>query len=365
MYLYRGETKKIEYQPLNIPTFYLRDIDSAKNIAKNLQEIQNSLAIIGSGGIAFDLVYEFKKNASVKKLVWFYNPEKTSEKYFDKLAMAFLLDDDTESETKVNRKLETDKPHNEITLSTDTTKSCSVFTRSPEELQAQGSKMSLGGTNWKGLIYKNSKQSSSCQLILVEQEVTQQLLDQYECEMACVAIGVEQVGCDLLKGNKNENSLLTVDINMRVSAESEIYAAGDCCTLNWPTSECPYFFQMQLWSQAKLLGSWAATCMMQNQHFLDFAFNTFAHVSNFFGYRIIYLGLYRENGADCKFLYRVTKFEEYVKVIVRNNRVIGAVLIGDTENEEVFENLIQNELDIGMLEDDLLNPDIDLDHYFD
>jgi hypothetical protein len=41
------------------------------------------------------------------------------------------------------------------------------------------------------------------------------------------------------------------------------------------------------------------------------------------------------------------------------------VLIGDTEMEETFENLILNQLDISRYGENLLNPDIDIDDYFD
>ena len=54
---------------------------------------------------------------------------------------------------------------------------------------------------------------------------------------------------------------------------------------------------------------------------------------------------------------------EYVKVIVQNGRVIGAVLIGETGLEETFENLILNQMDISQF--DLLDPRVDLEDYFD
>ena len=57
--------------------------------------------------------------------------------------------------------------------------------------------------------------------------------------------------------------------------------------------------------------------------------------------------------------------KEYVKVVVQDNRLVGAVLIGDTDLEETFENLILNRLDISHIEERLLDPDIDLEDYFD
>lgn len=345
-----------------IPTFYLRDTDSVLKISENLKNIQNSLAIVGSGAICFDLVYEFKKNCVVDQIYWFYQPEKTENKYFDAVALEFLLNSNSlvHFDEDGNPLLDSaDHPSNREGKNSDLNmnKKCQIFTRKPEKLNAPGSKISVGGTEWKTL-FRFESQSCSTKLNLITEPVTDQLLKKFSCEIACIAIGVEENipnFFDLSTSEKSQNLVqkLEVDINMQVKNLKNVYAAGDCCLLNWPQEDRPYFYQMQLWSQAKLLGQWAATNMIQHQEYLDFAFNTFAHVSNFFGFRIIYLGLYREN-TNVKFLYRITENLEYVKVIIRNGKVIGAVLIGDTEMEEVFENLIQNELDISMLEDDLL-----------
>ena len=51
--------------------------------------------------------------------------------------------------------------------------------------------------------------------------------------------------------------------------------------------------------------------------------------------------------------------------MVKDGKLHGAVLIGDTEMEETFENLILNQLDISQYGENLLNPDIDIDDYFD
>lgn len=56
---------------------------------------------------------------------------------------------------------------------------------------------------------------------------------------------------------------------------------------------------------------------------------------------------------------------EYIKLIIQGGRIHGAVLIGETGMEETFENLILNQLDITRFGEDLLNPDIDIDDYFD
>lgn len=52
-------------------------------------------------------------------------------------------------------------------------------------------------------------------------------------------------------------------------------------------------------------------------------------------------------------------------MVVQEGKIHGAVLIGETGMEETFENLILNQLDITRFGEDLLNPDIDIDDYFD
>jgi NAD(P)H-nitrite reductase large subunit len=62
---------------------------------------------------------------------------------------------------------------------------------------------------------------------------------------------------------------------------------------------------------------------------------------------------------------RVIPGIEYVKVVVHRGKVVGALLIGDTNLEEVFENLILNRLDVSHLGVEMLDPSIDIEDYFD
>lgn len=55
----------------------------------------------------------------------------------------------------------------------------------------------------------------------------------------------------------------------------------------------------------------------------------------------------------------------FFKVVLSAGRMVGAVLIGDTDLEETFENLILNQMDLSRYGEELLNPDIDIEDYFD
>lgn len=48
-----------------------------------------------------------------------------------------------------------------------------------------------------------------------------------------------------------------------------------------------------------------------------------------------------------------------------DGRMHGALLIGETDLEETFENLILNQMDLSSYGEDLLDPSIDIEDYFD
>lgn len=243
-----------------------------------------------------------------------------------------------------------------------------------------------------------------------------------------------------------------------------IFAAGDCCTYR-PASlretqnhlngvnglSPPHFFQMRLWTQARIMGTYAAQCLceVEGDYGIDQHLELFAHVTRFFGLKVVLLGRYNAQGLgmeveriakrtvlqlpmqdDCdtttttdtttnatattatttatgelpsdegdasdeqdhhhshvtkrpklhetapsagaasaasslEIWSRVTPNKQFIKLMVCRGRIIGALLIGDTEMEEVFENLILNQLDVTSLGPDLLDPDHDLTDYFD
>ena len=161
---------------------------------------------------------------------------------------------------------------------------------------------------------------------------------------------------------------ISVDDNMRTNLQ-DVYAAGDVCSASWVAS--PHWFQMRLWTQAYQMGVYAAQCMTQHlkgeEANLDFCFELFAHVTSFFGYKLCLLGTYNAQGlgSDYELLVRYTPGVEYVKVVLQNGKMMGALLLGETDLEETFENLILNGMDLSRFGDDLLDPNIEIDEFFD
>lgn len=71
----------------------------------------------------------------------------------------------------------------------------------------------------------------------------------------------------------------------------DVFAAGDACSAGWEQS--PHWFQMRLWSQARITGLTAARSILTptKERSSDFSFEIFTHLTRFFGFKVILLGL--------------------------------------------------------------------------
>ncbi|XP_055858422.1 pyridine nucleotide-disulfide oxidoreductase domain-containing protein 1 [Episyrphus balteatus] len=165
-----------------------------------------------------------------------------------------------------------------------------------------------------------------------------------------------------------EEGGITVNDMMETSIPY-IYAAGDVCHAGWNLAD--HWFQMRLWTQARQMGGMAgrsmAAKMCGDEVYQDFCFELFTHVTSLFGYQIVLLGKYNAQGLGTNYeiLLRMTPGKEYIKFVLQNGILQGAILIGDTGLEETCENLILNQIDLTPFGDDILNPDIDIEDYFD
>ncbi|KAF9408780.1 hypothetical protein HW555_011655, partial [Spodoptera exigua] len=191
-----------------------------------------------------------------------------------------------------------------------------------------------------------------------------------ECDFVVSATGVEPAVNFSLDEEpvKGPEGGLAVNEFQETSIRN-IFAAGDVAHAAW--EHAPHWFQLRLWTQARQMGGMAAKAMhgrVVNEEVLqDFCFELFTHCTTLFGYQVILLGKYNAQGLgnDYEILLRMTPNHEYIKLVLQNGKLQGAILIGETDLEEMCENLILDQLDLTPLVDDILNPDIDIDDYFD
>eukprot|EP00884_Botryococcus_braunii_P022738 jgi/Botrbrau1/9148/Bobra.160_3s0020.2 len=89
---------------------------------------------------------------------------------------------------------------------------------------------------------------------------------------------------------------LLVDLCMKTSVE-DVYAAGDVCTVR-EEALAPDWFQMRLWTQARLMGMRAAQSMAGAEDTMGFSLEIFTHVTRFCGKKVVLLGLYNGQRLD-------------------------------------------------------------------
>ncbi|XP_031843890.1 pyridine nucleotide-disulfide oxidoreductase domain 1 [Nomia melanderi] len=354
---------------------FVLGIRDTESVVQFSEKIKNSrkIIIVGNGGIATEIVHE----VDGIEIVWVIKDKHISATFVDPGAAEFFMD-------KVYR---TDASSN---AGTSTVSKTMRYTISDTTVGKDGPAL---GPNWhnnvdiKGTAFKSAKVE-----IEYESEVLK-ILDASEKEkynptedwpVYVELTNGKIIGCDFIVSatgvipntnilgledfKKGEDGGLLVDWKLETS-EHDVYAAGDVCCAGWEIPE--HWFQMKLWTQAYQMGRYAAKSMvsvLKNEDFLqDFCFELFTHVTKFFGYKVVLLGLYngQKLNNNYEILLRMTKGEEYVKLVLKDGKMQGAVLIGETDLEEMCENLILNQLDLSIYGEDLLNPDIDIEDYFD
>ncbi|XP_018425822.1 PREDICTED: pyridine nucleotide-disulfide oxidoreductase domain-containing protein 1 [Nanorana parkeri] len=368
----------------------IRDTDSAKTFQSHLAKARR-VVVVGNGGIALELVYEIEGC----EVIWAVKDKSIGNTFFDAGAAEFLIP-----------QLRSDKPETPLAC-----KRRKYTTESSAEREESRLGSALGPDWHEGMNLKAAQEFSRCVHIEMECEVQRILLGDefrqlnvlahcvphgnaaensaasgtvewpvyveltngkvYGCDFIISATGVVPNIEPFLPGNNfeiGEDGGLKVDDHMRTSVPN-VYAAGDICTAAWTPS--PLWQQMRLWTQARQMG-WYAAKSMAADHLgekieMDFCFELFAHVTKFFNYKVILLGKYNAQGLglDYELMLRFTKGLEYIKVVMQNGRMVGAVLIGETDLEETFENLILNQMDLSAYGEDLLDPNIDIEDYFD
>lgn len=206
--------------------------------------------------------------------------------------------------------------------------------------------------------------------------VTTKTGKQIQCDLVVSAVGVEPNKINIINGhldlNKPEEGIL-IDTQMRTSLDG-VYAAGDVVSCeNWPPNEL--WFQMRLWTQARQLGFYAGQCIAAHRRNQDpsiyFSFDCFTHCTNFFGHKLVLLGRYNgqslteDESKKCEVIARVNPGRDYIKLLLKSGKIVGAVLVGDSGLEETIESLIHDQIDVSDYKEHLLDDTVDIDDYFD
>ncbi|KAE8613012.1 hypothetical protein XENTR_v10007532 [Xenopus tropicalis] len=322
----------------------IRDTDSAREFQRHLSSARR-VVIVGNGGIALELVYELEGCQAI----WAIRDGAIGNTFFDAGAAQFLLP-----------QLGADKPP--APLPCRRTK----YTTEPPLGGGGGSVGSALGPDWhEGLNLKATGAFSHRVHI------------EAQCEVRRILLREEREGLNItaLPFPGESDSAPSTDWPVYVQlTNGKTYGCDFIVSATGVVPNIEPFVtgnQMRLWTQARQMGWYAGKCMaadfLQQPIEMDFCFELFAHVTKFFNYKVILLGKYNAQGlgSDHELLLRCTKGREYVKAVLRGGRMVGAVLIGDTDLEETFENLMLNQMDLSPYGERLLDPDVDIEDYFD
>ncbi|XP_067621876.1 pyridine nucleotide-disulfide oxidoreductase domain-containing protein 1 [Eurosta solidaginis] len=350
----------------------IRDTDSVLNLQQRLKDA-TTVILLGNGGIASELAYELRG----VEVHWVVKDGHIASTFVDPGA-AFFFQESWRHKSKDG-----------CTSGTSSSpKSILKRLRYDESLvdQSKGA-IKHGaalGPDWHIKFALQGNASTSLESPVMHfKTYVQDLTEKDSCLLVTLANG-EQIKCNFLvsatgvEPRHDYSCSLSLTIasdggfavnEMMETNVKDIYAAGDVCTSSWEPGE--NWFQMRLWTQARQMGSMAGRSMgaklMNEIIYQDFCFELYGHVTQLFGYSVVLLGRYNGQGLGTNYeiLLRTTPQKEYIKFVIQNGRLRGAVLIGNTELAETCENLILNGIDLTPYGDDILNPDIDIDDYFD
>ncbi|XP_053600510.1 pyridine nucleotide-disulfide oxidoreductase domain-containing protein 1 [Plodia interpunctella] len=348
--------------------FGIRDTESVQEFQDKLKAGRR-MVIVGNGGIASEIVHATR---GIQK-VWVIRDDYISATFIDPGAAEFFQN------TFKNKSSSETPKENETVLKRHVFSEEDTLVSLNKDLKSAA----LGPDWFRKLELKNERGEQELEIVYkVEVNKVYEVNKDFplevelsngrtiQCDFVISATGVEpavnyswdkepEKGCD---GGLSVNELQETSVG-------DVFAAGDVAHAAWEHS--PHWFQLRLWTQARQMGAMAAKAMhgrITNEDVLqDFCFEIFTHCTTLFGYRVVLLGKYNGQGLgdNYEILLRTTPSLEYIKFVLQNGKLQGAILIGETDLEEMCENLILDQIDLSPFGDDILNPDIDIDDYFD
>lgn len=347
----------------------IRDTDSVLELQRRLASAKDVL-ILGNGGIATELAYELRD----VNVHWVIKDAHISATFVDPGAAEFFQLARNETE--------------QATPATTAIKRMRYSEMVPKEEEQQSKRGAALGPDWHRN-YDLSGSSSGRALPKIYYKSHIEKLEQLPVSGLRVTLkhednSLEQLNCDFIVSATGvlPHHDFTTDAPLELAEDNgikvnemmctnlcDVYAAGDVCTADWAPAE--HWFQMRLWTQARQMGGMAGRSMAALYEgetiYQDFSFELFGHVTQLFGFPVVLLGRFNGQGLgrDYELLVRCTRNKEYIKFVLQNGRLRGAILIGDTDLAETCENLILNGTDLEPYGDDILNPDIDIEDYFD
>ncbi len=173
-----------------------------------------------------------------------------------------------------------------------------------------------------------------------------------DADMVIIAIGVVPNVSFLKDSGLNINRGIIVDDHMETNIKG-VYAAGD-------VAEGKDFFSktnrlLPIWPDAYRQGRVAGYNMVGEERIYEGGLSM--NSIELFGIPTISAGIISPDEEDYEVLtYLDEKKMRYRKIVLRNNRIVGFIFIGDIERAGIFSGLIREQVDVSAFKDELLSP---------
>lgn len=170
------------------------------------------------------------------------------------------------------------------------------------------------------------------------------------CEMAIIGKGVS-ANTQIVKNTEIEvNQGIVVDRFLKTAAEN-IYSAGDCAQAYDFVLEKPQV--NALWPNAVEQGCLAGKNISGEN--VIYAGSIGMNSVEFFYLPVVSMGMVREEDGMQAITRTDFNNKMYKKIVLKDNRIKGVILLGKIENSGVYLELIRKKVDISRVKEELLN----------
>jgi NAD(P)H-nitrite reductase large subunit len=175
-----------------------------------------------------------------------------------------------------------------------------------------------------------------------------------DCEMVVVGKGVEPNGALAKDAGIKVEEGIVVDESLRTSAE-DIYAAGDVAQAkDLLTGESGV---NAVWPVAVGEGKVAGSCMAGERTAYDGSMAS--NSVEFFGLPVISMGITRPKEGFEELIHEDTANHIYKKVVLKGDRAVGMIFVGDIKSAGVIGALIRSRIDVSPVKGLLLEENFD------
>ena len=173
------------------------------------------------------------------------------------------------------------------------------------------------------------------------------------CELVVVGKGVKP-NIELVKDTEIKINEGIIVNNLMQTSIPNIYTAGDVCESFDITMGAPSI--NALWPVAVEQGRAAGVNMCGGNIIYDGSLGM--NALEFFGLAVVSLGIYKvpdKESAYEELVFDNPKEETYKKIVLKNNVIVGVILVKNISNSGVFLSLMRNKIDVSTFKNNLLD----------